>query len=134
MTTKIVELSAVIAEKTKVVDEYFKKNGLPTPSFDLDGPTRITIPPQEKEASDALTAVLSATRDLNQLLTGPTGVLMGTSVSRPAVVLLSVMLQLANRHSPTTVSVCKQCTASRSLRRCQLVKSGHSKTSPRRSV
>ncbi|KAF2163211.1 hypothetical protein M409DRAFT_68527 [Zasmidium cellare ATCC 36951] len=79
MTTKIVELSTVIAEKTKVVDEYFKKNGLATPSFDLDGPTRIAIPPQEKEASDALTAVLSATRDLNQLLTGPTGVLMGTS-------------------------------------------------------
>lgn len=81
MTTKIVELSTLIADKTKVVDEYFKKNGLPTPSFDLDGPARIMIPPQEKEASDALTAVLSATRDLNQLLTGPTGVLMGTSVS-----------------------------------------------------
>lgn len=79
-TPRIVELSAIIAEKTKVVDAYFAKNGIPTPSFDIDGPPRVQIPPNEKEASAAHIAVLDATEELHQLLTGPSAMLMSMSV------------------------------------------------------
>ncbi|KAG8531292.1 uncharacterized protein KY384_002920 [Bacidia gigantensis] len=45
-TTRIEELSTLIASKTQVLNEYFQFHGFPTPSFDVDGPLRVVIPPQ----------------------------------------------------------------------------------------
>lgn len=104
MTTRIVELSTIIAEKTKLVDEYFKKNGIPTPSFGVDGPARVMIPPTEKEASEAHTAVLGATKELNCLLTGPTGVLMSTSVRLPVLFEIAGLLTLPAQRLPQSAS------------------------------
>nr|POE49518.1 o-methyltransferase gsfb [Quercus suber] len=81
MSSRIVELSTTIAEKTKIIDEYFSKNGMETPSFDVSGPTRVHVPSSDGAVYAAHIAVLDATTELNQLLTGPSAMLMSISVS-----------------------------------------------------
>lgn len=76
----IISLAATISEATAIVNEYFESHNLPVPSFDISGPARISIPPNEKEVSKAYTDVLSATMELHHLMLGPTAVLMGISV------------------------------------------------------
>ncbi|ESZ96863.1 hypothetical protein SBOR_2728 [Sclerotinia borealis F-4128] len=77
--TKILSLAATISEATAIVNTYFTTHNLPTPSFEVSGPTRISIPPHEKEVSKVYAEVLRATMELHHLMLGPTAVLMGIS-------------------------------------------------------
>jgi hypothetical protein len=65
---RIVELSTIIDENTRKVDEYFTANGLPTPSFEPSTPPDLPPPPhivQPKEVA------LEAMDELQTLLLGP---------------------------------------------------------------
>ncbi|KAG9235754.1 O-methyltransferase-domain-containing protein [Amylocarpus encephaloides] len=75
-TTKISELAEVISSNTAIVDRYFISNNLPTPSFEVDGPSTIIFPPHEKDVAAAYSQVLSATLELHTLMKGPTDMLL----------------------------------------------------------
>lgn len=72
----IIELAAIISKDTIVADNYFTSHDLPTPSFDISGPTRIFIPPQEKDVAAAHLRVIGATKELHNLMLGPTAALI----------------------------------------------------------
>lgn len=78
--SRISELASIISENTAIVESFFQARGLPFPSYDINGPSAITIPPNEK-ASAAHVAVLSATMELHNLMLGPKAVLMSQNVS-----------------------------------------------------
>ena len=78
--TRIVELSQIIAAGTQTVDEYFTSHNLATPSFDVDGPPAIVIPPEMTEVAAAHAAVIDATKELHSLMLGPTALLMNNGV------------------------------------------------------
>ncbi|TGO77910.1 hypothetical protein BELL_0086g00160 [Botrytis elliptica] len=77
--SQITVLATTISNCTAIVNEYFLKNKLPMPSFDISGPSRIIIPSHEKEVAAAYAEVLKATMELHHLMLGPTAALMGTS-------------------------------------------------------
>lgn len=80
-STRITELANLIATKTAIVNEHFVLHGIPTPSFDIHGPPQVVIPPALKEIAAAHADVLAATRELHNLMLGPTAMLMATNVS-----------------------------------------------------
>jgi len=80
-TSRISELAAIIAENTAIVDEYLASNGLPTPSFEVDGPEVVPIPPQELNVLAAQDKAIGSTLELHELMKGPTEMLMGIGVS-----------------------------------------------------
>lgn len=79
-TSRITELAKLIAEKTAILESYFQTNGIPKPSFDINGPQHISIPPQVKDVAAAHADVLAATRDLHTLMLGPSTALMSINV------------------------------------------------------
>ena len=79
--SRIAELAEIIAANTSIVDKYFSDHDIPTPSFGLDAPLHINIAPHEKEVAKARYAVLDATMELNQLLTGHAALIWQSSVS-----------------------------------------------------
>ena len=78
--TRIVELAQTIANGTQTVDEYFTSHNLATPSFDVDGPPAIIIPPKMSDVAAAHAAVIDATKELHSLMLGPTALLMNNGV------------------------------------------------------
>lgn len=78
--TRITELAQRIAAKTAIVNEFFEVHGFPTPSFEIHGPQRIVIPPQVVEVASAHNEVLEATKELHDLMLGPSSMLMETIV------------------------------------------------------
>jgi hypothetical protein len=80
-TSRIVELASKIADDTTVVNDYFVSNGLPAPSFDVDGPLILPISPSETEIIAAKDRVLAHTLELHNLMRGPVESVVGTSVS-----------------------------------------------------
>ena len=88
--SRIAELATQIAENTTKVDDYIAANGIPSPSFDADGPTDLVM--QSPEIEKARLAAIGASMELQDLLQGPVACL------RPAV---SVGVQL---HMPSTES------------------------------
>ncbi len=80
-TSRITELASTIAENTAIVDQYLAAKNLPTPSFDVDGPAVIPIPPHETHVLAAQDNVIACTQELHNLMKGPTEMLMGIGVS-----------------------------------------------------
>lgn len=78
--SRIVELTNIIATEAPIVENYFSSHGIPLPSFDVDGPTRVVIPPSEQDVLKAHVAVVGATKELHDLMIGPTAMLMAISV------------------------------------------------------
>ena len=76
---QIAVLAEQIAEGTKSIDSYLKSNGLPTPSFDVDGPSDLRL---TKELQDAKAAIIGATQELQELLLGPQMLLFSHHVSQ----------------------------------------------------
>jgi hypothetical protein len=66
--SRIVELSTIIDENTRKVDEYFIANGLPTPSFAPSTPPDLPLPPHIGQAKED---ALEAMDELQALLLGP---------------------------------------------------------------
>ena len=81
-STRITELANLIASKTAIVNEYFEFHGIPSPTFDINGTTKILIPVQLKEIVKAHNDVLEATRELHALMQGPRAMIMETTVCR----------------------------------------------------
>ncbi|CAF9907146.1 MAG: hypothetical protein ALECFALPRED_003076 [Alectoria fallacina] len=79
---RIAELAFLIKENTFKVDEYMRRNGLPSPTFDEDGPVDFKI--QSREIQEARAIAIDSTLELHQLLLGPAlclrPVLNGTSL------------------------------------------------------
>ncbi|KAJ8131865.1 hypothetical protein O1611_g1765 [Lasiodiplodia mahajangana] len=68
---RIIELSSLIAQKTALIDDYFTRNGLPTPSLDANAPHLLSIPDGAVDIQAARNAVIDACSELKALLTGP---------------------------------------------------------------
>lgn len=67
--TRIAELAATVQENTVKVDEYLHCKGLPSPSFDEDGPVDLGI--EDEEVKKALEVALESSLELHNLLLGP---------------------------------------------------------------
>ena len=67
--TRITELAAEIQENMAKVDQYFQRNGLPTPSFGEDGPVDFQI--GSGEIQTAREKAIDSSLELHQLLLGP---------------------------------------------------------------
>ncbi|KAF2236496.1 putative O-methyltransferase [Viridothelium virens] len=66
--SRIVELSSIVASNTLKLDQYFASAGVPTPSFDIDAPVNIPLPPDLESLRES---ILDASTELNELLLGP---------------------------------------------------------------
>lgn len=80
--SRIAELAALIAENTAKVDDFLREKGLATPSFDVDAPAHVPIPPEATEIETARRIAMEAATELTDLLSGSTALL------RPQVRLL----------------------------------------------
>lgn len=69
-TSRLIELAATITRETEKLDRYIKESGAPEPSFDVDGP--LNFPQLEEEVKRAREEVVRATKELGDLVTGPT--------------------------------------------------------------
>lgn len=65
----ILELSQAIAKDAAILDEHFRSQGLPQPSFDEAGPDKLIF--QDVEVARAQERLLSSTRELHHLAMGP---------------------------------------------------------------
>ncbi|KAL3422651.1 o-methyltransferase [Phlyctema vagabunda] len=68
-TSDLVELAAVITRETEKLNGYLRDRGLPTPGFDIDSP--LNFPSLPADIKRARESVVQATKDLNDLVTGP---------------------------------------------------------------
>ena len=68
-STRIAQLAAQIQENTAKVDQYLQIKGLPSPSFDADGPVDFKI--EDEEIQKARETALDSSLELHQLLLGP---------------------------------------------------------------
>ena len=72
---RVAELATIIAEKTKLVDDYLTHNELPTPSLKVGAPGKLPIPETANEVEEARMTVIEATTELKALMLGPLGLL-----------------------------------------------------------
>ena len=79
--SQVSQLALIISENVAMVENYFEEHRLPLPSYDIDGPPAIVIPPREKAVLAAHVAVLGATTELHNLMLGPKAMLMSQNVS-----------------------------------------------------
>jgi hypothetical protein len=70
-SNRITEISGSIAENSKTITNYLTFKNLPTPSFDVDGLTELQISPADKEAFAARSNLISAMKELHDLVLGP---------------------------------------------------------------
>ena len=77
-TTRIAEIAAIIQSQTMKLDEHLKANGLKSPSFDIDAPSKLSLPPSIAETR---AAILDATNELHSLVLGPVQSLTDYQVS-----------------------------------------------------
>ena len=68
-STRIAELAAQIQENTAKVDKYLRSKGLPSPSFDVDGPVDFKI--EDEDIHNARETAIDASLELHQILLGP---------------------------------------------------------------
>ncbi|PWY81695.1 putative O-methyltransferase [Aspergillus sclerotioniger CBS 115572] len=68
-TSRMTELAARISENTAKVDAYLRSHGLPSPSFDEDGPVDFGI--KDEEIKKAQEEVIHYSMELQRLLQGP---------------------------------------------------------------
>ncbi len=76
-TTRIAELSSLIADNTAKIDAYLASNGASTPSFDATTPSHVLL---NSNIAGPRQIVLEATDELHALVLGPVGVLANPSV------------------------------------------------------
>jgi hypothetical protein len=77
---RIVELAKRIAANTAKLQSYLTAHGLPTPSFDINGPKDTLVPKTETETEAARVAIIDDTQELRRLVLGPREYLMSYQV------------------------------------------------------
>lgn len=75
--SRIAELATTAAHHTQRVDNYLAEKGLPHPSFEVDGPIDLGLPPEIEESR---ARVLEASQELNDLLQEPRDLLFNHQV------------------------------------------------------
>jgi len=75
-STRIVELSQRIATNTTKLNDFLEANGLPTPTFDVNGPPGHSIPDDAAGIHAARAAIIDDTQELRRLVLGPKEYLM----------------------------------------------------------
>lgn len=86
-SSRLSELSQVIAQNVSIVERYYQQHGLPMPSFDVGGPTDTTM--HDPIIERARIVALEASIELRDLLEGPTMLLrpvVGESLVRSNIV------------------------------------------------
>lgn len=68
--SSMVELAAIITKQTEILDRYLKESGSPSPGFDFDSP--VNFPKLPDEIKKAREEVVRASKELTDLVTGPT--------------------------------------------------------------
>ncbi|KAF3931385.1 O-demethylpuromycin-O-methyltransferase [Dactylella cylindrospora] len=70
---KLSELAAQISANAKIVEDYIESQGLPYPSFAADGPSNFPVPltPETSQIHEARQALLTASKHIYDLTTGP---------------------------------------------------------------
>ncbi|OGM47231.1 O-methyltransferase [Aspergillus bombycis] len=68
---RLIVLSNLIAEKTKVISDFLASKGLEPPSFDVDGLADYAISADDKEAYEARLELIAASKELYALSHGP---------------------------------------------------------------
>ncbi|TVY16272.1 O-methyltransferase gsfB [Lachnellula arida] len=110
LTSRIVELSATIHEQTTKVDAFLAANNLPTPSFDISCPPKLSLPPDIQASREA---VLEATDELTALMLGPVESLIPPPNSWISVTALQ-RFKIANSFPPgesrTFAEIAKACS------------------------
>ncbi|KAK7750912.1 hypothetical protein SLS62_007175 [Diatrype stigma] len=74
-TTRIIELSSLIARETARLDAFLTENKLPTPSLGADALWTIPIPEAATDIEASRMAVIEACSELKALMTGPKALL-----------------------------------------------------------
>jgi hypothetical protein len=69
-TSSLIELAQTITRETEKVNRHLKDNGIQAPSFDVD--SQANFPKLEGEIKRAREEIIRATRELGDLVTGPT--------------------------------------------------------------
>ena len=67
--SRIAELAAEIQENTNKVDKYLLQKGLPSPSFNEDGPVDFKL--ESEDIRKAHEIAIDSSLELHQLLLGP---------------------------------------------------------------
>ena len=78
--SRITTLARQILDNATVLEAYCKDNNVKPPSFDVDGPAHFQVPPSHPQAAAAQAGLLAETLELNQLVSGPTSMLMNSDV------------------------------------------------------
>lgn len=73
--SRIAELAFIIQSKTAQVDEYLQSHDRPSPSFDVDCPPDLGIPPDATDIEEARMEAIEASIELQELLQGPANLL-----------------------------------------------------------
>lgn len=68
-TSRITELAALIAKHTARVDKYLQAKDLPSPSFNVDGPTILVM--KSTKIEELRLIKIGASMELQDLLQGP---------------------------------------------------------------
>lgn len=92
--TRIAVLAAIISTNTTKIDDYLKSHGLPPPSFHVDHPADLCIPPDAIDIDKARKVTLEASIELQDLLQGP------TSLLQPAVCYSTAKCSVSPTSSP----------------------------------
>jgi hypothetical protein len=70
-SSRLVHLSNIISEKTKVITDCLASKGVEPPSFDVNGLADYPISPNDTEAFEARLELIAATKELYALSHGP---------------------------------------------------------------
>lgn len=71
--SRIAELASQVQQSVTALDKYMQTHGLPTPSFDEDGPEEFGL--ESSEAKEARESALAASLELHELLLRPADLL-----------------------------------------------------------
>ena len=88
-SSRIAELSEIIARGTRDIDEHLEAEGLPSPSFDANSPPRSLL---DSRIVASRQAILEATDELHALMLGP----IGTFTALPVRIVSTDDLQIAS--------------------------------------
>ena len=69
--SRLLELTEIIAVNTKKINEFFKAEGKPDLSFNVDAPGDFPVPNSNAEIQLARRTVVNATQELHDLMVGP---------------------------------------------------------------
>lgn len=70
-SSSLTEIASTISANAQLIEEFLNFNGLPQPSFALDGPPGFPVPPSAAHIYQAHDLLLDAARKLTDLVRGP---------------------------------------------------------------